>query len=89
MTDRPVVRRVANRIEAHPLATPVRLLVDAHRPLAPLLADVAAAMGPLIEAALGRSDSDLRTIAQDPAGLDELVEELDRAAARGAGAVAG
>jgi len=81
---------VANAIEARGLAVPARLLIDAHRPLAPLLMDLAAGFGPLVAAAVGRSaSSDLRAVVENPAGLDSLVDELDRAAARDAGAVAG
>lgn len=89
MSDVRVARRVADAIEARGLAVPARLLIDAHRPLAPLLMDLAAGLGPLVAAAVGRSASDLRSVVEDPAGLDSLVDELDRAAARDAGAVPG
>lgn len=57
---------------------PGRLLADAHRPLAPLLGDLGAAIGPLLGATLGARADDLRAVADDPHGLDRLVEELDR-----------
>ena len=47
MTDEPA-RRLADELGRRGLAAPARLLVDAHRPLAPLLADAGAALGPLI-----------------------------------------
>ena len=37
-------RRIANELERRGLGTPARLLLDAHRPLAPLLRDAGAAL---------------------------------------------
>jgi len=69
-------RRVADQLERRGLAAPARLLLDAHRPLAPLLADLGAAFGPLIGTALGPLADDPRTLLDDPNGLDGLVSEL-------------
>ena len=71
-------RRMADELERRGLAAPARLLLDAHRPLAPLLADLGAAFGPLIGTALGRLADDPRALLDDPHGLDGLVSELDR-----------
>lgn len=71
-------RRLATRIGSHGLAAPARLLVDAHRPLAPLVADLGAALGPLLALVAGRQADDVRAITDDPDGLDALVDELDR-----------
>lgn len=89
MTARLPARRVAGEIGRHGLTAPARLLIDAHRPLAPLLGDLGAAIGPLVGVVFGRSSDDLRAIVEDPGGLDGLVDELDRSSARGARAVAG
>ena len=70
-------RRLADELDRRGLAVPGRLLADAHRPLAPLLSDVGAALGPLLRAAFGRRADDLRSTLDDPAGLDHLIEELD------------
>lgn len=79
MTDGPA-RRLAEELDRRGLAVPGRLLVDAHRPLAPLLSDLGAAFGPIIGAALGRIADDPRALLDDPHGLDVLVEQLDRRA---------
>lgn len=76
MTDGPA-RRLADAVGRHGLATPARVLVDAHRPLEPLLADLGAAIGPLLSSVIGR-DADLRAVVDRPGGLDRLIEELDR-----------
>ena len=71
-------RRVAEALERRGLVIPGRLLADAHRPLAPLMSDLAAAFGPLVGAALGERARDARELAEDPSGIDRLVGELDR-----------
>lgn len=71
-------RRVAAVLDRHGLAVPARLLVDAHRPLAPFLSDLGAALGPLARAGAGRLMDDPRTLLEQPDGLELLVEELER-----------
>lgn len=73
-------RRLAAALDRRGLAVPGRLLADAHRPIAPLLADLGAALGPLATAAFGRLADDPRAVLDDPAGLDRLVDHLDRRA---------
>jgi len=75
VTPRPE-RRVAEELDRRGLAAPAALLVDAHRPLAPLVADLAAAIGPLARALLGHRADDMRMIAEDPDGLERLTDEL-------------
>ena len=82
MTD-DAARRLAAALERRGLATPGRLLVDAHRPLAPLLSDLSAALGPLLARAAGRRGADLAALLDDPRGLDGLVEELEPRPRRG------
>ncbi len=88
MTDGPA-RRLAEELDRRGLAVPGRLLADAHRPLAPLLTDLGAALGPIIGSALGRLADDPRALLDDPLGLDRLVEQLDRRANGGTGAKPG
>jgi hypothetical protein len=76
-------RRLAAALERRGLDVPGRLLVDAHRPLAPLLSDLSAAFGPLIAPLAGRAGADLVSILDDPGGLDGLTEELDSRPPRG------
>jgi len=82
-------RRLADALEHHGLAVPGRLLADAHRPLAPLMNDLGAAIGPLLSMAVGGSAADLRAILDDPRGLDRVIEELDHRPAQGPRADAG
>ncbi len=82
-------RRLAVALERRGLAVPGRLLVDAHRPLAPLLSDLSAAFGPLIASAAGRTGADLAALLNDPHGLDGLTDELDPRPPRGPRADAG
>lgn len=70
-------RRVASELRRHGLAAPARLLADAHRPIAPLLSDLGAAIGPMI-GALGRSRAgSLERFLADERALDGIVAELD------------
>jgi hypothetical protein len=82
-------RRLADALERRGLSIPGRLLIDAHRPLAPLLSDLSAAFGPLIAPATGRTGADIAALLEDPHGLDGLTDELDSRPPRGPRADAG
>ena len=70
-------RRIAGQLERRGLAAPARLLLDAHRPLAPLLADAAAALGPLLRTVRAGPIDDVRRLIEDEAGIDRLIAEVD------------
>jgi hypothetical protein len=70
-------RRLAAELSRRGLAAPARLLVAAHLPLAPLLADVGAAVGPLLGAVSGGAARDLRSLVEDADGMGRLVAALD------------
>jgi hypothetical protein len=70
-------RRVAEQLERRGLGPVARLLLEAHRPLAPLLSDVGVALGPLTGAVAGRSARELVALAEDGTAMDRLIEELD------------
>lgn len=70
-------RLVADELGRRGLAAPARLLIDAHRPLAPLLADAGAALGPLLGVLGGRPATGLRELLEDEAAMDRLLDELD------------
>ena len=70
-------RRLAAALEHRGLAAPARLLVDAHRPLSPLLSDLAAAFGPLLAPIAGRAGADVAAVLDDQRGLESLAEELE------------
>ncbi|MDQ4034481.1 MAG: hypothetical protein M3153_00995 [Chloroflexota bacterium] len=70
-------RRIARELGRRGLAAPARLLLDAHRPLSPLLADAGAAVDPLLRMVGGSSLGDIGALLQDPAGLDRLIGEIE------------
>lgn len=70
-------RRVAEALERRGLGAPARLLLEAHLPLAPLISDAGAALGPLLGAVGGRPAGVLRELLDDGAGMERLVAELD------------
>lgn len=76
MTEAPA-RRVAQELERRGLAAPARLLIDAHRPLGPLLADAGAALGPLLGVIGGRPARLVRELVEDEAVMEHLLAELD------------
>lgn len=78
-------RRVADELDRRGLAAPARLLADAHRPLAPLLADVGAALGPLTRAVAGERAASMMRWLEDPDALDQLVDAFDAPGERRAG----
>ena len=73
---RGAARRLAERLDRRGLREPARLLADAHRPMAPLLEDLAVAAGPLAGLLGARPLDDLRAVLTEPRGLDALVDEL-------------
>ena len=70
--------RLAAELSRRGLGAPARLLADAHRPLAPLLCDLGAALSPLLGAAAGRPGRDLGALLEDPDGLHRLIVRLDQ-----------
>jgi hypothetical protein len=82
---RDLASRAADDLARRGLAAPVRLLADAHRPLAPLLSDLGAALGPLTRAVAGDRAAPLVRWMEDPAALDQLVDALDARGERRAG----
>lgn len=70
-------RAVADELERRGLAVPGRLLAEAHRPLAPLLSDLGAALGPLVRTAMGQRGMGLAALMEDPKALDRLVWHLE------------
>ena len=78
-------RMVADELERRGLAAPGRLLADAHRPLAPLLADLGAALGPLTRAVAGERAASMVRWLEEPDALDQVVQALDARGERRAG----
>ena len=75
-------RRIASELGRRGLAAPARLLLDAHLPLAPLLSDAGAALGPLLRTVGGRAIDDVSRLLDEEVGMQELIAELDDAGER-------
>ena len=73
----PPARELADEVARRGLLAPARLLVDAHRPLGPLLADLAVALGPLGRAMGGGRGAAYAAWLEDPEALDELGTALE------------
>ena len=69
-------RRLAEDLTRRGLRVPAQILVEAHRPLAPLLSDVGAALGPLARIVGGPRAGAMAGLLEEPTGLDRLAEEL-------------
>jgi hypothetical protein len=71
--------RVAEGLGQRGLAAPARLLLEAHRPLRPLMTEASVFVGPLLRPLLGtRFDGWLRVL-EDDDEYDALIEALDDA----------
>lgn len=60
------------------LAAPAHLLLEAHRPLRPLLANAALFLSPIARPLLGRRLDGLQAALDDEAGYERLIAELER-----------
>jgi hypothetical protein len=78
-------RLLADELDRRGLAAPARLLADAHRPLAPLLLDLGAAIGPLTRAVGGQRGATIARWLEGPNPLDDVVQALDSRGERRAG----
>jgi hypothetical protein len=77
-------RRVAEQLERRGLGPVARMLLEAHLPLAPLLADIGAALGPLTGAVGGRPARELASMAENGTAMERLIAELDAVEGRDA-----
>lgn len=68
-------RRVAAELERRGLTTPALLLLEAHRPVAPLIGAAATFLAPLI-GRVAPGASELVALTEDEHGIDRLLEEL-------------
>ncbi|HEX6138988.1 MAG TPA: hypothetical protein VF013_00820 [Candidatus Limnocylindria bacterium] len=70
------VESLAKELRRRGLGAPVRLLLDAHRPLRPLLGDALTFIGPTLRPILGRGVADLERAVRDPAAYERLIDDL-------------
>ena len=71
-----VAARLAADLERRGLAEPARLFIDAHRPLAPLLSDLGAALAPLVRLG-GPASGEIAELVGDERALDRMIDALD------------
>ena len=76
MSDDPA-RRIAAQLDRRGLGVPARLLLDAHLPLAPLVADAGAALGPLLRVVGGRAATDVGEVLDGDRGMERVMKEID------------
>jgi hypothetical protein len=69
-------RQLAATLRQRGLAAPVRLLLDAHRPLRPLLSEAGAALAPVLRPLLGRRQTNLQTLLDSEETYDGLIDAL-------------
>jgi hypothetical protein len=72
-----IAARLAAELERRGLAEPARLFIDAHRPLAPLLSDLGAALAPLVRLA-GQNAGGTADLIADEQAMDRVSDALDR-----------
>ncbi|MEO6578033.1 MAG: hypothetical protein ABIO99_03955 [Candidatus Limnocylindria bacterium] len=70
-------RRIATHLGRRGLAAPARLILDAHRPLAPMLADIGAALAPMMGWRDAAASGSLRQLMGDESAVDRVLHELD------------
>lgn len=71
-----VAARLAADLERRGLAEPARLFIDAHRPLAPLLSDLGAALAPLVRLG-GPAGGQVAELLGDEHAMDRMIDALD------------
>ncbi|MEP6680782.1 MAG: hypothetical protein ABJB65_04820 [Chloroflexota bacterium] len=70
-------RALALELRRRGLAAPAALLLDAHRPLAPLIGSAATFLGPLVRSVAGGRSGELVALLGQEDGLDRLAAALD------------
>jgi hypothetical protein len=69
---------LAAELRRRGLAAPAHLLLEAHRPLRPLLANAALFLSPVARTLLGHRLDGIQAALDDDAGYDRLIAELER-----------
>ncbi|MGH2357373.1 MAG: hypothetical protein ACRDGJ_05095 [Candidatus Limnocylindria bacterium] len=72
---RDAAEELAEQLRRHGLATPARILLEAHRPMSPILADGATFLRPFLSA-LGPGARRAGALLAEPGGLERLVARL-------------
>ncbi|TMB49993.1 MAG: hypothetical protein E6J50_06780 [Chloroflexi bacterium] len=69
----------AEALRRRGLAAPARLLLDAHRPLRPLLAETGVFLSPVLRPLLGHRYRAVQDLLEHDTTYDQLIESLDDA----------
>jgi hypothetical protein len=69
--------RLAADLERRGLSVPARLLLEAHRPLAPLLSDLGAALAPLVRLGAGPSALGVASLMADDEAIDRVLGAME------------
>ena len=80
MSDRPREEPIAAALARRGLAAPALVLLEAHRPIRPLLAMGATFLMPIARPLIGRVAADMAKTLDDEAAYDRLTEGLRRGA---------
>lgn len=70
---------ISEALRRRGLATPARLLLDAHRPLRPLLAETSVFLAPVLRPLLGRRYGAIQDLLERDSTYDQLIDSLDDA----------
>lgn len=68
---------LASELRRRGLDAPALLLLEAHRPLRPLLASLAVFLSPLARPLLGRAVDGIQAALDDDDGYDRLIHQLE------------
>jgi hypothetical protein len=72
----------ANALQRRGLAAPARILLEAHRPLLPLMTEAGFFLGPVLRPLLGSRYASWLHILEHDEAYDALIEALDDAESR-------
>ena len=70
---------IAEALRRRGLAAPARLLLDAHRPLRPLLAEAGVFLWPILGPLFGRRYQAVQDLLERDCTYDQLIDSLDDA----------
>lgn len=73
----PAERRLATELDRRGLGAPAGLLLDAHRPLRPLLSDVALFLDPVLGPLLGDRLRGIRAVLDDDAACGGILDPIE------------
>jgi hypothetical protein len=68
---------LAAQLRRRGLAAPAHLLLEAHRPLRPLLSSVAAFLSPISRPLIGRHADSVQMLLDDDAAYERLIRRLE------------